>query len=533
MAEPSQAISEQKRYNFLASTTSEDVVDSVDEIARLKKELDIIKNVASISNNPFRMAELAIEIQIERLRVVEISKARDAALQRLADVYVSVRQKNELIEQLQREKGGDGGGAGLLSGSQLSRALNSAEVDDLKAHISDLEKTIEDLRVIIRQSAGRPCMPVRSNDPPPSYEENPGKRSVEMGTQTEPEETPTIVDVNNYKPGDPDFKYMPPETDDPIELANARNLTLASIPLPPNPPDATLSAIVIPPPFTLHEFLNGAPATLRNASSLSNYRILHNVTTLWCPEREEHGYMYTPVYKCSTNPRIATAHRWAPMDVIGRMSKPTECFYNKEGVWYYAGSYKAFRLDNLSTKEWMQLPSETISAIIKETISGRKNSSPQNTYETSQLYAAGALKVACVGLQCVGFNQEVYKSIIDHSIKFSETKWKSLASASVSSPLTPQSTHASTAGTPSPGVKTPVVSRHMHRTPNYLGSGNSSAGSPCPSSHLGTPTGSLGLGSSLWNISNASASPVSIDAAAKKVFEGGENLATVEQAGKR
>lgn len=177
--------------------------------------------------------------------------------------------------------------------------------------------------------------------------------------------------------------------------------------------------------------------------------------------------------------------------------------------------------------------SQTISTIVKETISARKNSSPQNTYETSQLYAAGALKVACIGLQCVGFNQEVYKSIIDHSIKFSETKWKSLAAAGVSSPLTPQATHASSGGTPSPSVKTPVVARYLHRTPNYLGSGNSSSGSPCPSSHLGTPTGSLGLGSSLWNISNASASPVSIDAAAKKVFEGGENLATVEQAGKR
>ncbi|PPQ91789.1 hypothetical protein CVT25_000434 [Psilocybe cyanescens] len=472
------------------------------------------------------MAELAIEIQIERLRVVEISKARDAALQRLSEVYVSIRQKNELIEQLQREQE-DGG---LSSANQLPKSLDSAEVISLKAHISDLEKSVEELRSVIRQQTGRSCIPIKPNDPPPCYEES-STKLAEMGIQTEPEEIPKPVEVN--KPDDTDFKYIPPATDDPTELANARNLALASIPLPANPPDATLSAIIIPPPFTLHEFLNGAPAALRNS-------ILHNVSTLWCPEREEHGYMYTPVYKCSTNPRIATAHRWAPMDVIGRMNKPTvskltcpeECFYNKEGVWYYAGSYKAFRLDNLSNKEWMQLPSETISAIIKETISGRKNSSPQNTYETSQLYAAGALKVACVGLQCVGFNQEVYKSIIDHSIKFSETKWKSLAAATVASPLTPQA-NASSGSTPSPGVKTPVVARHLHRTPAYLGSGNSS-GSPCPSSHLGTPTGGLGLGSSLWNISSkASASPISIDAAAKKVFEGGENLATAEPAAKR
>lgn len=88
--------------------------------------------------------------------------------------------------------------------------------------------------------------------------------------------------------------------------------------------------------------------------------------------------MYVPAFKCSTNPRIATAHRWNKIDVLGRLSKPTgtcgyvgfvgarltfffvfsECFYNKDGVWYYAGSYKAFMLDYLSVKEWEQLPAE-------------------------------------------------------------------------------------------------------------------------------------------------------------------------------
>ena len=108
---------------------------------------------------------------------------------------------------------------------------------------------------------------------------------------------------------------------------------------------------------------------------LTSYRILQNITTSWCPDREEHGYMYVPAFKCSTNPRIATAHRWNKIDVLGRLSKPTgkcelgfsrdrtnfspiECFYNKDGVWYYAGSYKAFMLDYLSVKEWEQLPAE-------------------------------------------------------------------------------------------------------------------------------------------------------------------------------
>ena len=93
--------------------------------------------------------------------------------------------------------------------------------------------------------------------------------------------------------------------------------------------------------------------------------------------------------------------------------------------------YKAFRLNDLTTKEWEALSTEvctylefslnssrltlknkTAQAIVKETIAGRKNTSPQNIYETNQLYSAGALKVACVGLQCVGFNNAMYRSIL-------------------------------------------------------------------------------------------------------------------------
>ncbi len=68
---------------------------------------------------------------------------------------------------------------------------------------------------------------------------------------------------------------------------------------------------------------------------------------------------------------------------------------------------------------------QTVQAIIKETIAGRKNISPQNVYETSQLYAAGALKVACIGLQCVGFNRMMYRSILEQTSKCVQGgKWK-------------------------------------------------------------------------------------------------------------
>jgi len=191
-----------------------------------------------------------------------------------------------------------------------------------------------------------------------------------------------------------------------------------------------------------------------------------------------------------------------------------ECFYHKEGMWYYAGSYKAFRLDDLSIKEWTQLSlevrmrvpfpayacdfsksSQTQSAIVKETLFGRKNSSPQNTYETSQLYAAGALKVACVGLQCVGFNQTVYKSILEHAAKFGQTKWKSLTTASANVLA------AAAGGSGQSGPKTSGVANRS-RTPNRT---KLSMPTPSPSNLSPAMTSGLGPGSSTWNTTGMAA----------------------------
>ena len=56
--------------------------------------------------------------------------------------------------------------------------------------------------------------------------------------------------------------------------------------------------------------------------------------------------------------------------------------------------------------------SQTTQALVRETLSGRKNTSPQNLYETGQLYAVGALKAACIGLQCIGFDENLYTTLL-------------------------------------------------------------------------------------------------------------------------
>lgn len=140
---------------------------------------------------------------------------------------------------------------------------------------------------------------------------------------------------------------------------------------------------------------------------------------------------------------------------------------------------------------------QTTNYLVKETISGRKNVSPQNIYEVNQLYNAGALKVACVGLQCVGFNRDVYKAILEHAAKFTQAKWKTMNVAAV--PLTNMSNAATVnAGTGTSGssklsnvsAKLSIdISRPV--SPILLGSTNTG---------FGVVTAGLGLGNgTTWN----------------------------------
>ncbi|KAH6899250.1 hypothetical protein BKA70DRAFT_1115663, partial [Coprinopsis sp. MPI-PUGE-AT-0042] len=369
---------------------------------------------------PFRVVELALEIQVERMRVVEVLKARDAAVERLADAYTLVRQYSEFIEHLQRERVARGLEKLDPAGVDLSlKDIDPLPPLDSQAHIAALEATIKDLREINKYLKEYDVSEAKSMcDPPPNYEEN---------------------------------------------------------------------AIKVCLLFVLSLLCS-------RLASLGNYRTLQYGTATWCPEREEHGFMYVPMFKCNTNPRTITAHRWNAVDAIGRMARPTECFYNNEGTWYYAGTYKAFMMGTASVAEWESLSAETKAAIVKETLAARKNTTPQTNYETGQLYAAGALKLAVVGLQCIGFSQEIYHSVTALSTELLQATASAAAAAAAAAAMKPNSSPtASTPGSiPKPKLNSsPLFNAFMANkqkltlSTSSLNHGGSFFGSPTSTS--GTP----------------------------------------------
>jgi hypothetical protein len=58
---------------------------------------------------------------------------------------------------------------------------------------------------------------------------------------------------------------------------------------------------------------------------------------------------------------------------------------------------------------------QTKRAIINDTLAERASVSPAVKYEVAQLYAVGALSVACVGLQCVGYDAQLSAALFAHA----------------------------------------------------------------------------------------------------------------------
>ncbi|EJD06218.1 uncharacterized protein FOMMEDRAFT_153619 [Fomitiporia mediterranea MF3/22] len=450
----------------------------VEELRQARREIESLKSMVIqlfLQHDPFHAAEMAIELQMEKMRCVEAVRVRDSAVQRLSSAYDSIKEKATTIGRLQSEKA-DLECRLANAEARIKEAAEQARVEErqlMEGELARLRDVIRSLKDSVeaeketRASATSSPVITRSindsgspNDDASScitavdsngYGENilqsltNGIDHLAIGQASEP-----VSPLHGSGPGTiapPCLKLIVGQElqayrinhGNPADMVRARNAVLTALPMPPGIPEDELKPIILPASLSIHEFLNNCTAVSNELhfvdptyvlmpykqNSLTGYRIFHETTTRWCPEREEHGYFLTPLYKCTTKARVSTAHSWSEVDPRGRMMEPTECFYNRQGKWYYAGQYVALRLDDFSSKEWNDLDSETSAMLVKETLAGRKNTSPTVHYEVSQLYSAGALKIACVGLQCVGFNLALYETIMEQAAKCRQGgRWK-------------------------------------------------------------------------------------------------------------
>ncbi|KAL5533482.1 hypothetical protein ACEPAF_5258 [Sanghuangporus sanghuang] len=405
--------------------------DLAEELKQARHEIELLRTM-----DPFHAAEMAIELQMEKMRCAEATSIRDSAVQRLASAYDSIKEKAATINRLQNEKTDLESRLAnvevrIKEAAEQARAeerqIMEGELSRLRDVIRNLKDSVEAEKQTRVSSESSPLTTTSLSDyssptddaasaitavDTNGYGENVlhalanGIDHLSIGQVSNPVSPLHSSPSSSIPPPGlkllvgADLQNFRASSGHPIDMIRARNAVLTALPMPLGIPEDELKPIILPPSMPIHEFLNNTTGTTR-----------------WCPDREEHGYFLTPLYKCTTKARVSTAHSWNEVDPRGRMIKPTECFYNRQGKWYYAGQYVALRLDDFSTKEWNELDAETSGVLVKETLVGRKNTSPTVQYEVSQLYSAGALKIACVGLQCVGFNLALYHNILEQAAK--------------------------------------------------------------------------------------------------------------------
>lgn len=167
----------------------------LEDLRQARREIELLKTMVCFfrfsnsmyillhvrQQDPFRAAEMAIEIQLERMRVSEAMTARDNIAHRLTDAHLSIRQKVETIQRLELEKEEltrklpanlhhDASTATKETLNEDTNGLTSKaelelETKRLRAIITGLQEQVKLLRET-RSECRKPSV-----DPPPRYEE--------------------------------------------------------------------------------------------------------------------------------------------------------------------------------------------------------------------------------------------------------------------------------------------------------------------------------------------------------------------------
>ncbi len=109
---------------------------------------------------------MAIEISAERMKVTEAMQARDAAVLRLSEAYISLRQKVAMIDRLE----GNSHGPEMFkeSTSYVLGDVGVTETSILKEEIVALESIVKSLKEEIREQNAQTAGPT---EPPPRYDD--------------------------------------------------------------------------------------------------------------------------------------------------------------------------------------------------------------------------------------------------------------------------------------------------------------------------------------------------------------------------
>ncbi|KAH7099837.1 hypothetical protein BKA62DRAFT_772175 [Auriculariales sp. MPI-PUGE-AT-0066] len=229
-----------------------------------------------------------------------------------------------------------------------------------------------------------------------------------------PKLTPILTASDSDTVVSPESAEPSPTLPTSADNARQRRQLLESFPVPKNMPSKEPPAFSLTSRFSFSDVFGHSLGNRSTHIALSGYHVLCEPLTIWPSEDHTHGLVFAPTIRCFSL-SVAGTFSWREVDVVGPFNKPTECFYRvQESNYHYAGIYRGSRLADVSPEEYMTFSSEMKEALVDATLRDRRAVAPQLRLDVKQLYELGALKIACVAMQCTGYNKRLCDAVYQH-----------------------------------------------------------------------------------------------------------------------
>ncbi|EKM75888.1 hypothetical protein AGABI1DRAFT_131795 [Agaricus bisporus var. burnettii JB137-S8] len=187
--------------------------------------------------------------------------------------------------------------------------------------------------------------------------------------------------------------------------------TMAALPFCSARPEHRTLAPVAKVGVQLCQYLRSDPRTREYADAI----LFMPGQMTWCPSARghHHALAFAPTHIFDTQSR-----RWEKKIVMEQLfGRTLELFFQEKTDVLYAGTYKCLRLKSSKIDSW---PGSEIEGLLPYNMAGIALSddftnapcSSVHKSTISKLYHDRVLPLECMGLQCVGFKQEFYESLV-------------------------------------------------------------------------------------------------------------------------
>ncbi|KAJ3479158.1 hypothetical protein NLI96_g9249 [Meripilus lineatus] len=147
---------------------------------------------------------------------------------------------------------------------------------------------------------------------------------------------------------------------------------------------------------------------------------------VWCSEPYQHALYFAPRQLYDPNTDANWTDNTELLDLLGQTR---DVFFSsfEDGIneIHYAGTYICRQIEALTVEEYQQLNPHLRKVLRKLTITAEVENVGKVKMHIAKSYEAGSRQIACLALECVGFNKVLYELLVDqHKARFSQKSVK-------------------------------------------------------------------------------------------------------------